>query len=476
MFNSLRTRLLLTLAAVVTVAIGTVSIFASHTTTAEFRRSVQGILDFPNYNIENRISAINKLLETKGGEQSIWDDLQGLMVGMGRTAEARFVMADLGGTVLADSTGELIGQQLNVQLSKPFAVFLIEGKPVLTYFAPLTDNSLETIEYRFVGSVNRSLLFAVAAAGLVAILLTTLLSRSMLRPIGALIAAARAMEKGDLSQRVNIQAGGEIGELAKAFNAMADGLDRLEKLRRNLVTDVAHELRTPLSNVRGYLEAIQDGVIRPTPEVIVSVYEETMLLNRLVDDLQELALAEAGQLRFLRQPVQIQDIVEKTVNLISPQAANKGVQVEINLPEDLPAIVADEERIGQVLRNLLNNALTNTPSGGVIRVAARTVDSLVEVSVQDTGVGIAAEHLPYVFERFYRVDKSRARVTGGAGLGLAIVKQLVEAQGGQVAITSQVGQGTTVSFTTPVARSPIGIEEPVAGFARIPGTDLVNNR
>ena len=476
MFNSLRTRLLLTLAAVVIVAIGTVSIFASRTTTAEFRRSVQGILDFPNYNIENRISAINKLLATKGGEQSIWDDLQSLLVGMGRTSEARFVMADLGGTVLADSTGELIGQQVNVQLSKPFAVFLIEGEPVLTYFAPLKDNSLATIENQFVGSVNRSLLFAVATAGLVAILLTALLSRSMLRPIEALIAAARAMEKGDLSQRVNIQAGGELGELAKAFNAMADGLERLEKLRRNLVTDVAHELRTPLSNVRGYLEAIQDGVLQPTPEVIVSLYEETMLLNRLVDDLQELALAEAGQLRFMRQPVQVQEIVEKTVNLITHQAESKGVKVEINLPADLPAIDADEERIGQVLRNLLNNALTNTPSGGVIRVAARTADSLVEVSVQDTGVGIAAEHLPYIFERFYRVDKSRARNTGGAGLGLAIVKQLVEAHGGQVAIASQVGQGTTVTFTTPVAAHSTTIEAPGAAFPRIPGTDLVQNQ
>jgi signal transduction histidine kinase len=316
---------------------------------------------------------------------------------------------------------------------------------------PLEDFSLATIESQFVSSVNRSLLIAIAVAGLVGLLLTWFLSQSILRPVDELTAAAKAMEKGDLSQRVTVRSKGELGELANAFNAMAEGLKRLEQLRRNMVTDVAHELRTPLSNVRGYLEALRDGVVEPTPEMIASIHEEAMLLNRLVDDLQELAMAEAGQLKLVRQPVSIQEVIEKAVLSVKPQANEKDVDLEVCLPDDLPRVEADAERMGQVLRNLLNNAVTNTPSGGQIRIQARAVDSQVEVSVQDNGLGISAEHLPFVFERFYRADQSRARSTGGAGLGLAIVKQLVEAQGGQVEIDSKVDVGTTVTFTSPIA-------------------------
>jgi signal transduction histidine kinase len=290
-------------------------------------------------------------------------------------------------------------------------------------------------------------------AGLVGLLLTYFLSRSILRPVDELTAAARAMEKGDLSQRVTVRSKGELGELANAFNAMAEGLTRLEQLRQNMVTDVAHELRTPLSNVRGYLEALRDGVVEPTAETIASVHEEAMLLNRLVDDLQELAMAEAGQLKLVRQPVDLKVVAEKAIQSLKAQAAEKDVIMEICLPDDLPLVEADAERLGQVLRNLLKNAIFNTPSGGKITIQARIVDSQVEVSVQDNGLGISAEHLPYVFERFYRVDQSRARSTGGAGLGLAIVKQLVEAQGGQVGIDSQVNIGTRITFTSPIAGS-----------------------
>ena len=202
------------------------------------------------------------------------------------------------------------------------------------------------------------------------------------------------MEKGDLSQRVTVRDRGELGELANAFNAMAEGLTRLEQLRQNMVTDVAHELRTPLSNVRGYLEALRDGVVEPTPEMIDSVYEEAMLLNRLVDDLQELAMAEAGQLNLVCQPVEIHAVIEKAVMSLKSHAAEKEIRLETDLPNDLPLVEADAERLGQVLRNLVKNAIINTPPGGEIASRARTIDSQVEVSVQENGLGIAAEHLP----------------------------------------------------------------------------------
>jgi signal transduction histidine kinase len=449
MFKSLRIRLLLIFAVVVIVAIGTVAFFASRTTTSEFRRSVAVILDYPNINEDTKINSINKYLEQHGGERGTWEGIQTLMERMGRSSRARFVMADLDGNVTADSTKALLGSQINTELSKPFAVFLIEGKPILAYLVPLGDQSLEAVEKSFVSSVNHSLLLAVTAAGSVALLLTLLFSQSILGPIEALTSAARKMEKGDLSQRVDVRTGDELGELGKAFNAMADGLKRLEQLRRNMVTDVAHELRTPLSNVRGYLEAIRDGMVKPNQEVIDSLHEEAMLLNRLVDDLQELALAEAGQLNMVRQKVSMEEIISKTVNLIQPSATAKEISLKVCVTENLPYVYADSERLGQILRNLLNNAITNTPPGGKVSVSAKAASETVEVSVKDNGIGIASEHLPYVFERFYRADKSRTRSTGGAGLGLAIVKQLVESHGGQVSISSQVDEGTTVTFTTP---------------------------
>jgi len=451
MFNSLRFRLLAITVIVLVVAVGTVAFFASQSTSTEFRRSLQGILDYPSLNTDSKINAISKLIATRGGERTIWEELQVLLEGMERSSRARYVVADLDGRVIADSTGNLIGDQINTDLSKPFAAFLIEKKPVLAYLVPLETNNLVTIESDFNTSVNRSLIIAIALAGMVGLLLTYLLSRSILKPVDELINAARAMEKGDLSQRVTVSSKGELGELAHAFNAMAEGLTRLEQLRQNMVTDVAHELRTPLSNVRGYLEALRDGVMEPTPETIASVYEEAMLLNRLVDDLQELAMAEAGQLKLVCQPVDIREVIDKAVQSLKSRAIEKEVSLERDLPDDLPLVEADAERLGQVLRNLMKNAIVNTPPGGKITVQARTVDSQVEVSVQDNGTGISAEHLPYVFERFYRADQSRARSTGGAGLGLAIVKQLVEAQGGQVAIDSQVDAGTRVSFTSPIA-------------------------
>jgi signal transduction histidine kinase len=462
MFKSLRIRLLLTFALVVTVAIGTVAYFASRSTTSEFRRSVEVILDYPYIDEGTKINVINKHLAQHGGERGTWEGIQTLLERMGRSAKARFVMADLAGNVTADSTGQLLGGQINMALSRPFAAFLIDGTPILAYLVPLQENNLEAIEAGFIQSVNRSLWLAIGAAGGVALFLTLLFSQSILGPIGALTSAARRMEKGDLNSRVEVRSEDELGELASAFNAMADGLKRLEQLRRNLVTDVAHELRTPLSNVRGYLEAIKDGMIEPTPEVVLSLHEEAMSLNRMVDDLQELALAEAGQLKLVRQDVLISEVVEKVVHLMQPKASEKDLVIRICLPEDLPPVYADAERLGQILRNLLNNAVTNTPAGGEILIGAKMTDSGVQVCVEDTGSGIAAEHLPYVFERFYRADKSRARLTGGAGLGLAIVKQLVEAHGGEVSIASQAGEGTAVRFTTPCGENPAQQETPAA--------------
>jgi signal transduction histidine kinase len=231
---------------------------------------------------------------------------------------------------------------------------------------------------------------------------------------------------------------------------MAGNIEQQEQLRRNMVGDVAHELRTPLTNLRGYLEAVRDGLISPDNALVDNLYEETMLLNRLVADLHELAQAEAGQLTLVRTATPLREVVELAVGILQPQAAAKEIRLSVDIPEALPDVNIDRERIGQVLRNLLSNALAHTPSGGEIGVAAKQVEGFVEVSVRDTGEGIAPEHLPHVFDRFYRVDRSRTRQTGGYGLGLAIVKQLVQAHGGVITAESEVGRGSIFRFSVPV--------------------------
>ncbi len=303
----------------------------------------------------------------------------------------------------------------------------------------------------FLDDVSRSLLIAIGAAIAGTVLMAFLIARHVVRPVEQLTAAAHGMAAGDLGRRVTVRSRDEIGVLAEAFNSMADNRAHLETLRRNMVNDVAHELRTPLGNLQGYLEVLRDGLTAPTPDVLAALHEESLSLNRLVADLQELALAEAGQLPLVHEPIVLADAVVSVVEAFASKAAAQDLGLEFRVPESLPLVLADRARLGQVFRNLLANAFAHTPPGGRVSVDATLSGNDVAVSVRDTGSGIAPEHLPYVFDRFYRTDAARARATGGAGLGLAIVKHLVEAQGGKISATSQPGGGTTLTFTLPRA-------------------------
>ena len=295
---------------------------------------------------------------------------------------------------------------------------------------------------------DRRLLLAAAFAGVVALALTWWLSRRILEPVTALTHAAARLGRGDLSQRVAVRGHDELADLSRAFNAMAESLGRQEALRRTLVTDVAHELRTPLTNLRCQIEAVEDGLLAPTPDTVRSLREEVLRLTHLVEDLQTLSVAEAGRLALDRSPLGVRDLVEGAVERFAAQAAARNVTLRAEVPE-LPAVLADPARIGQVLGNLLANALTHTPEGGTVVVGAGERDGAVVISVSDSGPGIETQHLPHVFERFYRADPSRARATGGAGLGLAIVKGIVEAHGGSVEALSPPGGGAVLRFSLP---------------------------
>ncbi|NPV09961.1 MAG: HAMP domain-containing protein [Anaerolineae bacterium] len=445
MFRSLRLRLLLAMALVVALALSTVALFASRATSNEFQRYVEhgGLVRF------RRLQAY---LATYYDRQGRWDGVQPLVEQMAQLGGDRVILTDPEGLVVADSAGTLSGQWLQRMPPEPPGLIVLGGRPVGAVFLRPPDNPENgNRESSFLTSVNRSLLVSVAVTGSAAVLLALGLSRRILRPVEALTQAARAVGEGDLSRRVAVTSDDEIGELARAFNSMAESLARLEQARRNLVTDVAHELRTPLSNLRAYLEGMCDGVIEPSPEAIVSIHEEALLLSKLVDDLQELSLAEAGAMKLYRRPLALPETVSKALAAFREQAATKGISLATDLPPNLPLVNADPDRVGQVLRNLLSNAVAHTPGGGHVSLIARVSGTEVQVTVQDDGVGIPEEHLPHIFDRFYRADDSRTRTTGGSGLGLAIVQQLVQAHGGRVWVESTEGEGSLFHFTLPVA-------------------------
>lgn len=265
-------------------------------------------------------------------------------------------------------------------------------------------------------------------------------------PVADIMAAADAVANGDFTVRVFEQVPGEFGRLARSFNRMTVQLASVEEQRRALTADVAHELRTPLHIIQGNLEGLLEGVYQPDPEMINSTLDETRLLARLVDDLQTLSLAESGQLPLHRKPVQAIDLLEDTAASFTGPAAAAGVELVVQAdgaPSEMN-FSADPDRMEQVLYNLVANALRYTPAGGKITLSAARIEHGVRLTVQDTGAGIPAEDLPFIFDRFWKGDRARARQPGaGSGLGLAIARQLVQAHGGEIRVESQPGQGTT---------------------------------
>jgi signal transduction histidine kinase len=390
-----------------------------------------------------------EILANRYAATGSWAEVAEVVHHFAELADERIIVTDQGGKVIADTTDDPT-LTVSAAAAGPPLPLVAGGQLVGALRIPPSPPVRNTASERaYIDQVNRSLLIAVSVAGILAVVLTLALSHGILSRVQALTRAVRAMTHGDLSQRVQNGADDELGQLAHAFNSMADSLAHIEQLRRHMVSDVAHELRTPLSNIRGYLEAIQDGVVQPSPEVVASLYEEAILLHRLINDLQELAVAEAGQLRLARQRMAISEVVDRSVQVVQGRV-NGQYAITKTLAPDLPELSIDAERIGQVLRNLLNNAVEYARPGGAITVGGRRVNGEVQVNVYNEGAGIPPEHLPNVFERFYRVDDSRARATGGSGLGLAIVKQLVEAHGGRVWAESVPGQYANFIFALPL--------------------------
>jgi signal transduction histidine kinase len=429
---------------IILVTVGTIYFFVSQRIAVEMEY-------YKTISAQYRSDQIQSKLYLHYWDKGSWEDVQSVVEALG-VSGTHIILVGANGTVIGDSKGALLGMNytdsqessLNMTLRGQFLgkLYISSDPAAEPYVAPFL---------RLSTSINRSLLLGGSLAIAIALILTFVLSRRITSPIGALAKAARRLGRGDLSQRVQLQSEGEVAALAQAFNSMAADLEHAEQLRRNMVADVAHELRTPLSNIQGYLEAIHDRVIEPDAATIHSLSEETALLSRLVNELQELSLAEAGELKLVYQAEDIAKLVKQAITPWQPKVAAKEISLSIDLPDNLPSVNIDWQRVNQVLHNLLENAVAYTHKGGTINVAAITQGDWVEVCVSDTGEGIPAEDLPHIFERFYRVDKSRARATGGSGLGLTIAKRLVEAHGGKITVQSKLGKGSRFSFTLPSA-------------------------
>lgn len=307
-------------------------------------------------------------------------------------------------------------------------------------------------EQQFLQDFQRSLLIAVAVALVFAIVLGLVSSVIISRPMRRLAFSARKIAGGDLTQRVKHDSNDEVGDVADAFNSMAEQLEKKEKIRKQLLADVAHELRNPLSIIQGNLEAWLDGVIKPGSEQIASVYDETVLLNRLITDLRDLSLAETGQLKLNIEKADMQEIISNEIIGFQARCQEKNILLTSEIAGELPSAAIDRDRIRQVLHNLLENAIRYTKTDGSIKVsAAKNGTNKIEISIADSGSGIDKDDLPFIFEHFYKADKARQRGYGGAGIGLALVKKFVELHGGSVRVDSTTGKGSTFYFTVPVS-------------------------
>ena len=301
-------------------------------------------------------------------------------------------------------------------------------------------------------SFNESLIVAVIAATLVAMVASFIFSRNIVAPVRLMTTASGRIAEGHYDERVASQGSDELSQLAKSFNQMAEQLEQVEAMRRQLIGDVAHELRTPLTSIKGSAEALVDGVLPASDETYLQIHAEAERLSHLVDDLQELSRVESRATQLDFQPVDSTALIQTVTKRLQHQFDEKRVTLTSSLPHDPIIVRADADRAIQILTNLIGNALQYTPKNGTVTVSIEHDKNEARVSVRDTGFGIPAEHLTHIFDRFYRVDKSRSRAHGGSGIGLTIAKHLVEAHGGKIwAESAGENKGSAFIFTLPLA-------------------------
>jgi two-component system, OmpR family, sensor kinase len=448
--NRLWVRLSLAFVFVAVISALAVAVLATSVASNQFQQYVARRDALSQSGLLDSLSAFYETTGSWNGVEQVFAQYAAQYGGRGQgRGRPPLLLAEANGNIIYDERNQRVGAALSD--SERSSVLPVELNGVTVGYLLLGAQgrgAAATNEQDFLDQLQRTLLIAALVAAGLGIAIGLVISRTVSRPLSQLARAARAFAAHNWDQRVQIQGTEEVAEVAFAFNDMADSLQQSETLRRNLMADVAHELRTPLTVLQGNLRAMLDGVYPLERGEIATLYDETRLLNRLVDDLRELALAEAGQLKLNVQPIDLLPLIGSTVANFMPVAEEHHVELTAQIDQAVE-VHADPDRVAQVLRNLIANALWHTLPQGTIDVEAQSIDRGWRITVTDTGEGIAPEDLPHVFDRFYRSDKSRTRHTGGSGLGLAIAKSLIETMGGQIGVESELGKGSCFWFTLP---------------------------
>lgn len=360
-----------------------------------------------------------------------------------------FCLVDQGGHVLITSQSHPFNATVSASDIAHGLPVTVDGAVVGTVLADGPPPQLNPADQLFLDSTERALIFGSLAAFLIALTLGIILARSLTRPVRELTTALHAMAGGELHQAVPVRSRDELGQLSAAFNRMSTDLAFANQQRRQMTADIAHDLRTPVTVIAGYLEALRDGVLPPSPERFAILYEESQHLQHLIEDLRTLSLVDAGELALHPQAIAPGALLERIAAAYQHQAEQQEIALVVNDASAVPTISVDVARMVQVLGNLVSNALRYTPAGGTITLSAAPAGAGLQLQVRDTGQGIKPEALSRIFDRFYRVDSSRAQSEGESGLGLAIVKALVEVHGGHITVASQPGQGATFTIFLP---------------------------
>lgn len=358
------------------------------------------------------------------------------------------VIADIDGQVIKPFGEYQIGDVVTEDDLRSGNPIRVDGEQIGTVIITLPP-AFDESELRYLQRTNSILLIGAAGAVAVAVLLGVFLSQQFLRPLAELTHAIENVKQGKFDQRVPVRTDDELGELARAFNQMGEELQRVNKLRRQMTADIAHDLRTPLTVISGYLEGLRDGSLQPTQSRFDTLFQESQLLKRLIDDLRTLSLADAGELNLVYQSVHPTELLEQVLISFTPLAESQQVMFKINAPDELPTMKIDRDRMIQVLGNLISNSLRFTPAGGTITLSALATGDDLILKVSDTGSGIAPDHLENIFARFYRASESRQQQHNESGLGLAIAKSIVTAHHGTITAESNLGQGTVITIRLP---------------------------
>jgi signal transduction histidine kinase len=362
---------------------------------------------------------------------------------------AAITLVDEDGVVILPGIGSHHGEKMPKQALADALPIEVDGETVGWVLATREAFPESPAEAQFVQRINRTLIASALGAGAISLLLGVFLARTITHPIRELTAATRALAEGDLHQEVPVRTRDELGELTRSFNQMSADLARSTELRRQMTADIAHELRTPISVILGHVDALDEGVLPFNDETFNIIREETLRLERLVEDLHTLSRADSGELTLIRRQIRPGELLRRALAANRLSARDKEIDIHIEVQNDLRKIEVDPDRLGQVFGNLIRNALRYTAPGGEIHLSASAIEGGIEFRVMDSGSGIDPEALPHIFDRFYRSDASRQRDTGGSGLGLAIARSLVEAHGGRIWAESRRDEGTTFIIQIP---------------------------